>query len=48
MAYEGLRSGKECVFVSHSFDELPEALIKACIAAGLSQKDLEKRLGLKE
>ena len=41
-------AGKERVFVSHSFDELPAALIKARIAAGLSQKDLAERLGLKE
>jgi ribosome-binding protein aMBF1 (putative translation factor) len=47
-AYEDLRSGKEQVFVSHSLDALPEALIKARIAAGLSQKDLAERLGLKE
>ncbi len=47
-AYEDLRSGKERVFLSHSFDELPETLIKARIAAGLSQKDLAERLGVKE
>ncbi len=47
-AYENLRSGKERVFLSQSFDELPTALIKARIAAGLSQKDLAERLGLKE
>lgn len=47
-AYEDLRSGKARVFVSHSFDELPAALIKARIASGLSQKDLAERLGVKE
>ena len=47
-AYEDLRDGKEQVFISHSFDELPAALIKARIAAGLSQKKLAERLGLKE
>jgi len=47
-AYEDLRSGKEQVFLSYSFDDLPEVLIKARIAAGLSQKDLAERLGLKE
>lgn len=47
-AYEDLRSGEQRVFVSHSFDELPAALIKARIAAGLSQKDLAERLGVKE
>lgn len=46
--YENLRDGKERVFVSHSFEELPAALIKARIAAGLSQKDLAERLGVKE
>lgn len=47
-AYEDLRSGKERVFFSQSLDGLPEALIKARISAGLSQKDLAERLGLKE
>ena len=47
-AYEDLRSGRARVFVSHSFDGLPGALIKARIAAGLSQKDLAERLGVKE
>ena len=47
-AYEDVRDGKERVFVSHSFDGLPAALIKARIAAGLSQKELAERLGLKE
>jgi transcriptional regulator with XRE-family HTH domain len=31
-----------------SLDQLPEALIRARIAAGLSQKELAGRLGLKE
>lgn len=47
-AYENLRDGRERVFVSDSFDELPAVLIKARIAAGLSQKDLAERLGVKE
>ena len=47
-AYENLQSGKERVFLSHSFDDLPEVLVKARIAAGLSQKDLAERLGLKK
>jgi ribosome-binding protein aMBF1 (putative translation factor) len=46
--YEALRSGKAKVFHSESIDELPKALIRARIAAGLTQKDLAERLGLKE
>ncbi len=45
--YEALASGGQTTFVSHSFD-LPNALIRARIAAGLSQRDLAERLGLKE
>lgn len=47
-AYEDLRSGRQRVFHSQSFDDLPANLIKARIATGLSQKDLAERLGLKE
>lgn len=46
--YESLRTDSPGVFDVASFDELPEALIKARIALGLSQKDLADRLGLKE
>lgn len=46
--YEGLASGVQKTFVSHSFDDFPNALIRARIAAGLSQKELAERLGLKE
>jgi len=46
--YEALASGGQTTFVSHSFDDLPNALIRARIAAGLSQKELAERLGLKE
>lgn len=46
--YEALASGGQRTFVSHSFDDLPNALIRARIAAGLSQKELAERLGLKE
>ena len=46
--YETLRRrGVEAVEVS-SFEELPEALVKTRIAAGLTQKELGERLGLKE
>jgi transcriptional regulator with XRE-family HTH domain len=46
--YEALRSGKRVVLKLSSLDELPGALIQARIAQGLSQKDLARRLGLKE
>jgi ribosome-binding protein aMBF1 (putative translation factor) len=46
--YETLRSGKQKVLTLESFAELPNALVKARIAAGLTQKDLADRLGLKE
>jgi transcriptional regulator with XRE-family HTH domain len=46
--YEALqRRGVEAVEVT-SFEELPQALVKARIAGGLTQKELAKRLGLKE
>lgn len=45
--YEALIAGERPVLVLESFDELPQALIKARIASGLSQKDLADRLGLK-
>jgi DNA-binding Xre family transcriptional regulator len=46
--YEALRSGKVRELELRSLKELPEALIRARIAAGLSQKELAMRLGLKE
>jgi ribosome-binding protein aMBF1 (putative translation factor) len=46
--YEALRSGKRTALDVQSFDDLPRALIQARIAAGLSQKQLAARLGLKE
>lgn len=46
--YEALRSGKHHVLEVASFSELPRALIQARIAAGLSQKELAERLGIKE
>ncbi len=46
--YEALRSGKVTVFRADSFGDLPAALIKARIAAGMSQKDLAAELGVKE
>ena len=47
-AYEALRDGNIREFPATSFDELPRTLIMARIAAGLSQKELAERLGLKE
>ena len=46
--YEALRDGPLRTFLLASFEETPRALIQARIAAGLSQKDLAGRLGLKE
>lgn len=44
--YESLkRTGPTCITLE-SFDELPEGLIRARIAAGLSQRALAERLGL--
>lgn len=46
--YEALRSGAVGVLRAHSLAELPQILIKARIAQGLSQRDLAGRIGLKE
>lgn len=46
--YEALRAGQPAVLHLTSLDELPQALIQARIARGLSQKELAERLGLKE
>jgi transcriptional regulator with XRE-family HTH domain len=46
--YEALKSGTVPFITIDSFDELADGLIKARIAAGLSQKALADRLGLKE
>lgn len=46
--YERLRSGRCGVIQVDSFEELPQALVQARIAAGLSQKELADRLGMKE
>ncbi len=46
--YEALRSGQVGVLELTSLAELPEALIRARIAVGLTQKGLAERLGLKE
>jgi transcriptional regulator with XRE-family HTH domain len=46
--YEALRSGRQPILEVDSFEEFPDALVRARIAAGLSQKELAERLGLKE
>jgi ribosome-binding protein aMBF1 (putative translation factor) len=46
--YDALRSGKVGVLELASLAELPDALIRARIAVGLTQKRLAERLGLKE
>jgi ribosome-binding protein aMBF1 (putative translation factor) len=46
--YEALRNGQITVLEIDSLAELPDALIRARIAAGLTQKALAARLGLKE
>ncbi len=45
--YEALRDGKVAVLEAQSWDELPEALVKARIASGLTQQELADRLGVK-
>jgi transcriptional regulator with XRE-family HTH domain len=46
--YEALKAGKRTVLEINSLEELPRAVVQARIAAGLSQKELADRLGLKE
>ncbi len=46
--YDALRSGKVAVLETDSLRDLPDALIRARIATGLTQKALAARLGLKE
>jgi transcriptional regulator with XRE-family HTH domain len=46
--YDSLRSGQQAVISLDSLEELPRALIQARIAAGLTQRELAERMGLKE
>jgi len=46
--YDALRAGHVRVLELGSLGQLPDALIQARIAAGLSQKELAARLGLRE
>lgn len=47
-AYDALRRGDVRVIELHSLTELPDALIQARIAAGISQEALAQRLGLRK
>lgn len=44
--YEALKSGKRPIQTIETFERLPQALIAARIAAGLTQGDLALRLGI--
>ena len=47
-AYDALRNeGGRREFALHALEELPDALVQARIAAGLTQRQLAERLGLK-
>ena len=46
--YDSLRNGSLRVLELDSFADLPRGLIQARIAAGLTQRELAARLGLKE
>ncbi|KDP95572.1 MAG: ImmA/IrrE family metallo-endopeptidase [Alphaproteobacteria bacterium] len=46
--YEALKSGAQTTFSAARLADLPETLIRARIARGMSQKDLADFLGLKE
>ncbi|HMP06722.1 MAG TPA: XRE family transcriptional regulator [Lacipirellulaceae bacterium] len=46
--YERLKSGHEVLLETLSLSALPQAIVKARIAAGLSHKELADRLNLKE
>jgi ribosome-binding protein aMBF1 (putative translation factor) len=46
--YEDLKAGKVSIIDLDSLGELPNGLIKARVASGLSQKGLAELLGLKE
>jgi transcriptional regulator with XRE-family HTH domain len=48
LEYERLKAADLSIISIASFDELANGLIKARIAAGISQRDLAARLGLKE
>lgn len=45
--YESLKPGGRKIPELRSFQDLPNALIQARIASGMSQEDLARKLGLK-
>jgi ribosome-binding protein aMBF1 (putative translation factor) len=47
-AYDALRSQHQTAFAVESFEDFPRVLIQARIAAGMSQRELADRLGIKE
>jgi HTH-type transcriptional regulator / antitoxin HipB len=46
--YEQLKSGNIMTFVLGSLNDLPTTLIKARIAAGMTQKELADKIGVRE
>lgn len=46
--YQELRSEPPNILSLNSLDEIPDALITARIAAGLTQRELAQRIGIKE
>jgi HTH-type transcriptional regulator / antitoxin HipB len=46
--YEQLKSGNIFTFVLGSLNDLPTTLIKARIAAGMTQKELAEKIGVQE
>jgi HTH-type transcriptional regulator / antitoxin HipB len=46
--YEQLKSGNRSTFILNSLSDLPTVLIKARIAAGMTQKDLAEKIGIQE
>jgi HTH-type transcriptional regulator / antitoxin HipB len=46
--YERLKSGNVLTFGLDSLNDLPTTLIKARIAAGMTQKDLADKIGVRE
>jgi ribosome-binding protein aMBF1 (putative translation factor) len=46
--YESLQGSDSTTIEINSFEDLPKALIQARIAAGLTQKQLAEKLGIKE
>jgi HTH-type transcriptional regulator / antitoxin HigA len=47
-AYEMLKEGREKTFVVYSLTELPQVLIKARVARGLTHKELAEKLAVSE